>query len=301
VSTIQPHVSPVQIESDLTMLFDGEWQGTVESLHKAAWIPQDKLARLSTAVLEENWGRNRWVLKKYLAIYVGLAITQRRFAYHEGRLVLSAGHLQTRYGTPVYLSFEKNNRPEFTQPLYLQYVGDKPNVPQLPQPPELPIWPSIPTGAEIVIAHDHILEKHQERVAFLGGTPRVAQMCALAGAIQWSLFRDLAIRQLYLGVPSYFVPVYLRSREDITQAPDLIAPVQVQGERLYVRTALEPYMGYALARVVAKRHDQLPTWLIAAWHDRADEEGAATLEDVEREELASPQSDGKVNTHLSNG
>jgi len=95
--------------------------------------------------------------------------------------------------------------------------------------------------------------------------------------------------------------VYLRSREDITQAPDLIAPVQVQGERLYVRTALEPYMGYALARVVAKRHDQLPTWLIAAWHDRADEEGAATLEDVEREELASPQSDGKVNTHLSNG
>jgi len=146
-----------------------------------------------------------------------------------------------------------------------------------------------PRGAEIVIAHEHILAQHQERVAFLADTPRVAQMCALAGAIQWSLFRDLAIRQLYLGVPSYFVPVYLRSREDITQAPDLIAPVQVQGERLYVRTALESYMGYALARVIATRHDQLPHWLVTAWHEHADEEGAVTVEDVEREELQSPQ------------
>src|SRR5579875_2095786 len=163
-----------------------------------------------------------------------------------------------------------------------------PGLPQRPQPPELPDWPQIQRGAEIVIAHEHILESHQERVAFLARTPRVAQMCALAGAIQWSLFRDLAIRQLYLGVPSYFVPVYLQSREDITQAPDLIAPVQVQGERLYVRTALEPYMGYAWARVVATRHDQLPHWLVTAWHDRASEEDVGAFENVEREELASP-------------
>lgn len=295
MTTSEPRMPVATTEMDLSSYFEGERQGTVDSLHRLAYVPDDKLVRLATAVLDENWGRNRWILKRYLAIHVSLAIEQKRFVNHEGRLVLCAGHLQTRYGTPVYLSFDRNSL-EYPQPLYLQYVGDKPNVPQLPQPPELPDWPAIPRGAEIVIAHEHILEQHRERVAFLSRTPRVAQMCALAGAIQWSLFRDLAIRQLYLGVPSYFVPVYLESREDITQAPDLIAPVQVQGDKLYVRTALEPYMGYAWARVVATRHDQLPHWLVTAWHERADEEDAATLEDVEREELASPQSDSKTNS-----
>jgi hypothetical protein len=292
MNTVQSRGLPAAMDMDLSVYFEGERQGTVESLHRLAYVPDDKLVRLAVAVLDENWGRNRWVLKRYLAIHVGLAIRQKRFVNHEGRLVLCAGHLQTRYGTPVYLSFDRNF-PGYSQPLYLQYVGDKPNVPQLPQPPDMPSWPTIPAGAEIVVAHEHILEQHQERVAFLAATPRVAQMCALAGAIQWSLFRDLGIRQLYLGVPSYFVPVYLQSREDITQAPDLIAPVQVQGEKLYVRTALEPYMGYAWARVVAKRHDQLPHWLVTAWHERADED-AATLEDVEREELTSPQSELKT-------
>jgi len=290
MSTPQPRIA-VFPDTDFNAYLEGERQGTVESLHKLAYVPDDKVARLATKILEENWGRNNWVLKRYLAVHVGLTVRQKRHVIHEGRVVLCAGHLQTRYGTPIYLSFDKN-RMEYSQPpLYLQYVGDKPNVPQLPQLPDLPAWPTIPPGAEIVIAHEHILEKHQDRVAFLAGTPRVAQMCALAGAIQWSLFRDLAIRQLYLGVPSYFVPVYLQSREDITQAPDLIAPIQVQGDRLYVRTALEPYMGYAWARVVATRHDQLPHWLVAAWHERADQEEAATFENVEREELSSPQSD----------
>jgi len=287
MSTTELRRPPFSAEATLSSYFEGERLGTVDSLHRLAYVPDDKLARLAGAVLEENWGRNRWVLRRYLAIHVGLAIRQQRYVSHDGRIVLCAGHLQTRYGTPVYLSFDKNF-PEYTQPLYLQYVGDKPNVPQLPQPPDLPQWPLIPRGAEIVIAHEHILEQHQDRVAFLAKTPRVAQMCALAGAIQWSLFRDLPIRQLYLGVPSYFVPVYLQSREDITQAPDLIAPVQVQGEKLYVRTALEPYMAYAWARVVATRHDQLPHWLVISWHDRADEEDPGVVEEVEREELKSP-------------
>jgi hypothetical protein len=218
---------------------------------------------------------------------VGLAEKQKRYVVHENRFVMCAGHLQSRYGTPVYLSFEKNREPN-RQPLYLQYVGDRPNVPQLPEQPDLPAWPKLPRSAEIIIAHEHILEEHHDRVAFLAQTPRVAQMCALAGAIQWSLFRDLAIRQLYLGVPSYFVPVYLESREDITETPDLIAPVQVQGERLFVRTALEPHMAYAWARVVATRHDQPPHWLVPAWRDRADAEDATAVEGIERQELVSP-------------
>ena len=149
MSTVQPRASLASIDTDLSAFFEDESQGPVESLHRMAWIPPDKLARLAVAVLEEDWGRNRWVLKKYLAIHIGLAITQKRFAYHEGRLVLSAGHLQTRYGTPVYLSFDRNNRPDHSQPLYLQYVGDKPNVPQLPQPPELPLWPETPGGRKL--------------------------------------------------------------------------------------------------------------------------------------------------------
>jgi hypothetical protein len=297
MATLQPPLTPEETQADFTAYFDEERQGTVESLHRLAYIPDHKLERLAAAVLEENWGNNHWVLERYLAIHVGLAVKQKRIVLHDGRLVMCAGHLQTRYGTPVYLSFDKN-RQEYRQPLYLQYVGDKPNVPQLPQPADMPAWPPIRGGAEIIIAHEHILEQHQERVAFLAETPRVAQMCALAGAIQWSLFRDLAIRQLYLGIPSYFVPVYLQSREDITKAPDLIAPVQVQGDRLYVRTALEPYMGYAWARVVATRHDQLPHWLVTAWHDRADLEDAAAVEGVEREELLSPSSDSRTNSEI---
>jgi len=288
MSSPQPRIA-VFPETDLIAYLEGVHQGTVESLHRLAFIPDDKLARLAAAVLEEDWGPNNWVLKRYLAVQVDLAVRQKRYVVHEGRVVLCAGQLQSRYGTPIYLSFEKN-RVEGVQPLYLQYVGDKPNVPQLPQLPELPSWPTIRAGAEIVIAHEHILEEHQERVDFLAGTPRVAQMCALAGAIQWSLFRDLAIRQLYLGVSSYFVPVYLKSRENITLTPDLIAPIEVQGERLYVRTALQPYMAYATARVVATRHDQLPHWLVAGWQEHADEEeAAATVESVEREELSSPR------------
>ena len=278
---------PSIADIDLAVFFEAHRFGTVECLHNFAYIPDDKLERLAAAVLDENWGRNHWVLERYLAVHVGLAAKQERFVTHEGRMVMCAGHLQTRYGTPVYLSFEKNRQQE-RQPLYLQYVGDRPNVPQLPQEADLPEWPSLPRGAEIIIAHEHILEQRHDRVAFLSQTPRVAQMCALAGAIQWSLFRDLAIRQLYLGVPSYFLPVYLKSREDITEIPDLIAPVQVQGEKLFVRTALEPHMAYAWARVVATRHDQLPHWLVTAWHDRADQEVAAAVEGIEQQELLSP-------------
>jgi hypothetical protein len=274
-------------EIDLPSYFEGQPRGTVGCLHRLAYIPDDKLVRLATTVLDENWGQNSWVLERYLAVHIGLGVTQRRYVMHESRLVMSAGFLQTRYGTPVYLSFERN-REQDRQPLYLQYVGDRPNVPQLPQQPDLPEWPKLPRGAEIIIAHEHILEEHHDRVAFLAQTPRVGQMCALAGAIQWALFRDLAIRQLYLGVPSYFVPVYLQSREDITEAPDLIAPVQVQGEKLFVRTALEPHMAYAWARVVATRHDQLPHWLVTAWRDRADQQDATAIEGVERQELGSP-------------
>ena len=65
---------------------------------------------------------------------------------------------------------------------------------------------------------------------------------------------------------SYLVPLYMQSRENITQAPDLIAPVQVTPENLVVRTVLLPHMPFANARVSVKRHDQLPHWMLDAWN-----------------------------------
>jgi hypothetical protein len=65
---------------------------------------------------------------------------------------------------------------------------------------------------------------------------------------------------------SYLVPLYMQSRENITLAPDLIAPIQVTSEALMVRTVLLPHMPYANARVSVRRHDQLPHWLLDAWH-----------------------------------
>jgi hypothetical protein len=83
----------------------------------------------------------------------------------------------------------------------------------MPIPPEIPEPPAIPRGVEIVMMHDHILGDRGDRVPFLRDTPPVAQMCAVAGAIQWSLNRRLELRYWYFGRMNYLVPLYLRSRE----------------------------------------------------------------------------------------
>ncbi|MGD9934345.1 MAG: hypothetical protein AB7T37_11580 [Dehalococcoidia bacterium] len=84
---------------------------------------------------------------------------------------------------------------------------------------------------------------------------------------------------------NYLVPLYLRSREDITQAPDVIAPIQVNDRSVMVRTVLEPHMPYANARVAVTRHDQLPHWMLAAWNQFA---ATATEADIDDPEPAVP-------------
>jgi len=137
------------------------------------------------------------------------------------------------------------------------------------------------------MAHEHILGADAERVPFLNQTPRVAQMCAVSGAIQWSINRGLQLPYWYFGRMSYLLPLYLQSREDITRAPDLIAPIQVNPESLVVRTVLLPHMPYANARVAVRRHDQLPHWMLDAWNEHAD---LATQVQIENPE-AQPVSD----------
>jgi hypothetical protein len=129
--------------------------------------------------------------------------------------------------------------------------------------------------------HDHILGENAERVPFLRDTPPVAQMCAVAGAIQWSLNRNLQMPYWYFGRMNYLVPLYLQNRENITLAPDLIAPVQVNPDSLIVRTILAPHMPYANARVAVKRYDQLPAWMLSAWADYASQMTESEIEDPE--------------------
>jgi hypothetical protein len=66
------------------------------------------------------------------------------------------------------------------------------------------------------------------------------------------------------------VPLYLTSRENITVAPDLIAPLEISPNSILVRTVLPPHAPYANARVAVRRHDQLPAWMLDCWHSEAE-------------------------------
>ncbi|GBQ43489.1 hypothetical protein CFR77_15275 [Komagataeibacter sucrofermentans] len=255
----------------------------VERLNNFAFIPHELLDKLAGMALNENWGVHNYVLKKYLAVQVAWSIEQGQFTQGDRQFYVTAGHLQTRYGTPIYLAFQRN-RNAGREPFYLVAVESNMSAPTLPVPPEIPAPTAIPNGVEIVMMHDHILDDNADRAPFLQNTPRVAQMCAVSGAIQWSLNRRLELPYWYYGRMSYVVPLYLSSREDITLAPDLIAPIQVNPQSLLVRTILNPVMPFANARVAVQRHDQLPHWLLQAWKEHA---AIATESEIENPEDAS--------------
>ena len=252
----------------------------VARLRRLAHIPEQQLDALSRAALSENWGNDNYVLEKYLAVHVAWSIEQDRYTTSSNQVFVTAGHLQTRYGTPLYIVFERNENVG-RQPLYCVHVGSDISAPQLPTPPEIPSAPEIARGVEVVMLHDHILRDNTNRVPFLGQTPPVSQMCAVSGAIQWSLNRGLQLPYWYYGRMNYLVPLYMQSRENITQAPDLIAPIQVNQDALIVRTVLLPHMPYANARVAVRRHDQLPHWMLDAWNTTASGVTAGQIEDPE--------------------
>lgn len=259
----------------------GETNKSVERFKKLAFIAQPLLQTLAKEALHEEWGQNSYALQKYLAVHIPWAIEQGAYTASEDQIFFAAGHLQTRYGTPLYLAFEKNNNPAHSQPLFCKYVGSNPSAPNLPVPAEIPTGGTINKAAEIVMLHEHILKDNADRVPFLSKTPPVAQMCAVSGAIQWSLNRGLEIPYFYFGRMSYLVPLYLQSRENITQAPDLIAPIQVSSHSLVVRTVLMPQMPYANARVAVERHDRLPSWMLDAWNNHAKEVSEQQMDDAE--------------------
>lgn len=271
---------PITKEEVLASLGTSLTNEVVARLRKAAHVPRSMLENLSRSALSESWGNDLYVLEKYLAVHFAWSIEQDRFTVSDNQLFVTAGHLQTRYGTPLYLVFERNNQPE-RQPLYCVHVGSDIAAPSLPTPPELPSPPEIHRGGEIVMLHEHILQHNAERVPFLERTPPVSQMCAVSGAIQWPLNRGLQLPYWYYGRMNYLVPLYMQSCEDITLPPDLIAPVQINPDTLIVRTVLLPHMPYANARVSVKRHDQLPHWMLSAWNAAANTVSSSQIDNPE--------------------
>jgi hypothetical protein len=254
-----------------------------DRLKRFAWIDPGHLERLAKEALAEEWGPDRYALFKYLAIHVGWSIEQGRYTHSDNQLYVTAGHLQTRYGTPLYMAFEENRVPD-RMPWALAYVGSRISMPETPLPPEIPPPPPVCPGVEIVMSHDHILGDHADRIPFLVKTPPVAQICAVAGAIQWSLNRSLQLPYWYHGHMNYLVPLYLQSRENITTEPDLVAPIEASPDTMLVRTVLLPYMPYPNARVAVKRHDQLPPWLLDGWNKGAARLAEAQIEDPEADQ-----------------
>jgi hypothetical protein len=252
----------------------------VARLHRFAYVPEALIEKLAREALAEHWGNESFVLRRYLAVHFPWAIEQGRFTQGDEQLYVTAGQLQTRYGTPLFLVFQRSEPPG-RSPWRLVATGSQKSGPELPTPPETPRPPALERGAEIVMSHDHILGDNVDRVAFLRDTPPVAQMCAVAGAIQWSLNRGLQLPHWYFGQMNYIVPLYLQSRENITRTPDVIAPIQVSPGNLIVRTVLDPPMAFPNARVAVNRHDQLPAWLLEAWAAHV-EAGGTDLEDDAR-------------------
>lgn len=265
-----------QLQNDIGTSYTNK---LVKRLHQFAYIPSRVLQELAAQALSEMWGKDLHVLEKYLAVHIAWSIEQGKVTFSDNQFYVSAGNLQTRYGTPLYLVFTKVTEAG-KSPWKLIKAGSQIKAPTLPAPPDIPKGPEIPKGVEIVMQHDHMLKDNEDRVSFLQHAPPVAQMCAISGSIQWSLNRGLQLPYWYYGKMNYLVPLYLNNRENIANAPDLIAPIQIMNEMLLVRTVLKPHMPYANSRVSVKRHDQLPSWMIDTWNAHADAM-AAEEEDVD--------------------
>jgi len=248
----------------------GEEYLSIQALFRFSFVPSGRLALLKELSLEEDWGAKDYVLLKYLAVHVRLAIEQGRYVWNGDQVVMTAGRLVTRTGAPIYVGMVRNSTPQ-ENPWVLNWVGERPSSPDLPEPPSLGEWPALNASAEIVVACDLTDEERKARLPYVDSAPPIVQICTLTGAIHWALHRGLAVKQIHGGGRGYFVPLYFGDREDLCNAPDLVAPIVTQGERLIVRTLLEPHVAYSPARAVVERCEQLPYWLLDAW-DSAGEE-----------------------------
>jgi len=263
--------SQAELEKDF-----GDEYLSIQSLFQFCFVPGGRLSLLKERAPEEEWGQNNFVLLKYLAVYIRVAIEQGCYIWNGDQIVLTAGRLSTANSVPLYLGLVKNANPD-ENPWVLNWVGERPSCTELPEPPDLGVWPVLEPTAEIVIACDFASDERRFQLNGLEGASPIAQSSAVAGAVHWALHRKLAVAQIHGGGRGYFVPLYLSSRDDLTAAPDLVAPLLVQDGRVVVRTLLDPHVAYSPARACVERWEQLPAWLLDAW-DAATESVAAEAE-----------------------
>jgi hypothetical protein len=237
---------------------------SINALFRFCFVPSGRIALLRELAPDEEWGSSHFVLLKYLAVHLRLAIEQGRLVWNGDQMVLAAGKLCSRAGAPLYVGLVPNQDPD-DNPWVLNWVGERPSTGEPPEPADLGTWPALDAGAEVLVACE--LESPERRLAPppIAGLPRVVQVSALVGAVHWALKRGLALRQIHSGGRGYFVPVYLSGREDLEAEPDAVAPLTVQSERLLVRTLLEPHVAYSPARVCVERAELLPGWLLESW------------------------------------
>jgi len=256
---------------------------SIQSLFQFCFVPGGRLSLLKELAPVEEWGMNNFVLLKYLAVHIRLSIEQGRYVWNGDQIVLTAGRLFSTKGVPLYIGLVRNSTPD-ENPWVLNWVGERPSTAELPEPADLGEWPILVPGHEVVIACDLSSDERRAKLGGLATAPTVVQSCAIAGAVHWSLYRNLAVRQIHGGGRGYFVPVYFSGRDDLTVAPDLVAPVQVQSDRLVVRTLLDPHVAYSPARAVVERWEQIPSWLLDAWDQATEGTDVAEREDSEETE-----------------
>ncbi|MEO0651658.1 MAG: hypothetical protein AAFZ65_13360 [Planctomycetota bacterium] len=245
----------------------GDADLSLQALFRFCFLPAGRLTHLRELAHEEEWGENHFALLRYLAVHVQLAIEQGCYEWNGDQLITSAGRLTTGAETPIFLGFIPNASPQQDNPWVLNWVGERPSCGMLPDPPALGEWPLLDPGAEVLIGFDLA---DDERRGTLGPLERVApslRTMTVIGAVHWALQRGLVVRQAHAGGRGYFVPLFLESRDDLTESPDLVAPLSTRGRRAVVRALLEPQAAYAAARAVVDRAEVLPEWLAAAWDE----------------------------------
>lgn len=267
-ATRDPERPPLaQRPSTAALIADfGDEYLSIPSLFSFCFVPGGRLGFLRELAVEEEWGGNHFVLLKYLAVHVRLAIEQGRYAWNEDQIVMTAGRLATANGNPIYLGIVRNQNPG-ENPWVLNWVGERPSSTELPEAPDLGEWPALDRGAEVVVGYDLDSDKGRTRVSGLGALPPAVQHATLAGCISWSLWRGLAVKQIFGGGRGFLAPVHLTTRDDLTEPPSLVAHLVVQRDRIIARNLFEPYVSYPSARACVERWEQLPTWIVAAWEE----------------------------------
>lgn len=237
---------------------------TVPSLFRFCFVPGGRLSLLRERALGESWGQNHFVLLKYLATHVRLAIEQGCYAWNGPQIVMAAGGLGTDEGAALFLGMVPNETPD-ENPWVLNWVGERPSCAELPPAPDLGEWPVHGGQGDVRVACDLTSKPGVLELVAFEALGSVARCCLIEGAVHWALMRGLAVRQLHGSSRGHLVPVFVGTRGDLRRAPDAVAVVAARGNESVVRHLSSVEAAYPSARLCVGRPEELPAWLLSGW------------------------------------